>query len=48
VVTDTIALSEAAKACDKIRVLSCAGLLAEIFKRISTGDSVMSMFTEQE
>jgi ribose-phosphate pyrophosphokinase len=48
VVTDTIALSEAAKACNKIRVLSCAGLLAEIFKRISTGDSVMSMFAEQE
>jgi ribose-phosphate pyrophosphokinase len=46
VVTDTIPLSEAAKACPKIRVLSCASLLAETFKRISTGDSVMSMFAD--
>jgi len=46
VVTDTIPLSEAAKACDKIRQLSCAGLLAETFKRITKGDSVMSLFAD--
>ena len=46
VVTDTIPLTEAARACPKIRVLSCAELLAETFKRISTGDSVMSMFAD--
>jgi ribose-phosphate pyrophosphokinase len=46
VVTDTIPLSAAAKACPKIRQLSCAGLLAETFKRISKGDSVMSLFAD--
>src|ERR1700693_4634561 len=46
VVTDTIPLSEAARACSKIRVLSCAELLAETFKRLSKGDSVMSLFVE--
>jgi ribose-phosphate pyrophosphokinase len=46
VVTDTIPLSAEAKACKKIRVLSCAELLAETFKRISKGDSVMSLFAD--
>jgi len=46
VVTDTIPLSDAAKACGKIRQLTCASLLAETFKRISKGDSVMSLFAE--
>ena len=46
VVVDTIPLSAAAKACGKIRQLSCAELLAETFKRISTGDSVMSLFAD--
>jgi ribose-phosphate pyrophosphokinase len=46
VVTDTIPLSAAAKACSKIRQLSCAGLLAETFKRITKGDSVMSLFAD--
>ena len=46
VVTDTIPLSDAARACSKIRVLTCAPLLAETFKRISTGDSVMSLFAD--
>ena len=35
-----------AKACGKIRQLSCAELLAETFKRITKGDSVMSLFAE--
>ena len=46
VVVDTIPLSAAAKACPKIRQLSCAVLLAETFKRITRGESVMSLFTE--
>ncbi len=46
VVTDTIPLSEEARGCSKIRLLSCAGLLAETFSRIRRGDSVMSLFAE--
>ncbi|MEO8839043.1 MAG: ribose-phosphate pyrophosphokinase [Herbaspirillum sp.] len=46
VVTDTIPLTAAAQACSKIRQLSCAKLLAETFKRISKGDSVMMMFAD--
>jgi ribose-phosphate pyrophosphokinase len=46
VVTDTIPLSEAAKACGKIRQLTCAPLLAETFKRIIKGDSVISLFVD--
>jgi ribose-phosphate pyrophosphokinase len=46
VVVDTIPLSEAARGCSKIRQLSCAELLAETFKRISKGDSVMSLFID--
>jgi ribose-phosphate pyrophosphokinase len=46
VVTDTIPLSDAAKACGKIRQLSCAPLLAETFRRITKGDSVISLFME--
>lgn len=48
VVTDTIPLMEAAKQCTKIRQVSCAGLLAETIRRISKGDSVMSLFLETE
>ena len=46
VVVDTIPLSEAARSCSKIRQLTCAELLAETFKRISKGDSVMSLFID--
>lgn len=46
VVTDTIPLSEAALACGKIRQLTCAPLLAETFKRIIKGDSVISLFID--
>ena len=44
VVTDTIPLSEAAKACGKIKVVSIARLLAEAIKRIHSSDSVSSLF----
>ncbi len=46
VVSDTIPLSEEGRACRKIRQLSVAGLLAETILRISTEDSVSSLFTE--
>jgi len=44
VVTDTIPLSSAALACDRILQLSCADLLAETIRRISNEDSVSSLF----
>lgn len=43
-VTDTIPLSEAAKNCGKIEVVSVANLLAEAIKRIHGNDSVSSLF----
>ncbi|MFZ2525721.1 MAG: ribose-phosphate pyrophosphokinase [Candidatus Ferrigenium altingense] len=46
VVTDTIALSEAAGNCKRIRQLSTAELLAETIRRINTEESVSSLFTE--
>ena len=47
VITNTIPLSEAAKACAKIRQLSVAFLFAESIRRISDGESVTSLFSEQ-
>ncbi|HTQ46015.1 MAG TPA: ribose-phosphate pyrophosphokinase [Polyangiaceae bacterium] len=44
VVTDTIPLSEQAKACPKIKQLSIARLLGEAIKRIHSSDSVSSLF----
>jgi ribose-phosphate pyrophosphokinase len=46
VVTDTIPLTENARKCGKIRVLSVAGLVAETMRRISAEDSVSSLFVE--
>ena len=46
VVTNSIPLSEAAKACSKIRQISISGLLAESIRRIATGDSVSSLFVD--
>ena len=47
VITNTIPLSAAAKACPKIRQLSVAFLFAETIRRISDGESVTSLFAEQ-
>lgn len=47
VITNTIPLSDAAKACPKIRQLSVAFLFAETIRRISDGESVTSLFAEQ-
>jgi len=47
VITNTIPLSEAGKACKKIRQLSVAFLFAETIRRITDGESVTSLFSEQ-
>ena len=47
VITNTIPLSEAARANPKIRQLSVAFLFAESIRRISDGESVTSLFAEQ-
>jgi len=46
VVTDTIPLSDAGKACPRIRQLSVAGLLAETIRRISDEESVSSLYVD--
>ena len=46
VVTDTIPLTESAKQCSKIRVVSMADILAEAIHRISEEESLSSMFPE--
>ena len=47
VITNTIPMSEAARGCRKIRQLSVAYLFAETIRRISDGESVASLFAEQ-
>jgi len=44
IVSDTIPLSEAAKACPKIQQVTIARLLGEAIKRIHSSDSVSSLF----
>jgi len=44
IVTDTVPLSDAAKACDRIKVVSIAPLLGEAIRRIHHSDSVSSLF----
>jgi ribose-phosphate pyrophosphokinase len=46
VVTDTIPLTAAGKACKVIRQVSCAELVAETIARISREDSVSTLFTD--
>jgi ribose-phosphate pyrophosphokinase len=47
VVTDTIPLAADGKRCGKVRQLSVAFLFAETIRRISDGESVTSLFAEQ-
>ncbi len=46
VVTDTIPLNDEARACQKIRQLSIAELLAETMRRISDEESVSSLYVD--
>jgi len=46
VVTDTIKLTDAARACSKIRQLGVAELLAETIRRIAFGESVSSLYVD--
>jgi ribose-phosphate pyrophosphokinase len=46
VVTNTIPLSDAAAACDRIRQVSIGELLAETMRRISGEESVSSLFVD--
>ncbi|MFC4160263.1 ribose-phosphate pyrophosphokinase [Chitinimonas lacunae] len=46
VVTDTIPLSEAARRCERIRMVSIAPLLAETLRRINNEESVSSLFVD--
>ncbi|MEQ8938779.1 MAG: ribose-phosphate pyrophosphokinase, partial [Gammaproteobacteria bacterium] len=46
VVTDTIPLRPEAAACERIRQLSVAAMLAESIRRISEGESLSSMFLD--
>jgi ribose-phosphate pyrophosphokinase len=47
VVTDTIPLDDGGRQCKKVRQLSVAFLFAETIRRISDGESVTSLFAEQ-
>ena len=46
VVTDTIPLADAARACSRIRQLSVAEMLAETIRRIAFGESVSSLYLD--
>jgi ribose-phosphate pyrophosphokinase len=48
VVTNTIPLHANAQGCQKIRQLSVAPLIAETIQRIAKGESVISLFSDQE
>lgn len=48
VVTNTIPLSDAAAASDKIRQLSVAHILGESIRRITVSDSVSSLFSDDD
>jgi len=44
VVTNTIPLSKEMKACDRVRVLDIAPMLAEAVRRVSNEESLSAMF----
>jgi len=46
VVTDTIPLNDEARACNKIRQLSVAEMLAETMRRIAEEESVSSLYVD--
>jgi len=46
VVTDSIPLSAEARACDRIRQVSIAEMLAETIRRINNDESVSSLYMD--
>ena len=46
IVTDTVTLSEEAQQCSKIKQVSLSGMIAETISRITTNESVSSMFED--
>ncbi|NVK20944.1 MAG: ribose-phosphate pyrophosphokinase [Kangiellaceae bacterium] len=46
VVTNTIPLSDEAKGCDRVQVLSLAPLLGESIRRVNTEESISTMFLD--
>jgi len=46
VVTDSIPLGKEAAACERIRQLSVAAMLAESIRRVAEGESLSSMFMD--
>jgi len=48
VITNTIPLNAQARACSKIRQLSVVPLSVKKKQRIARGESVMSLFSEQD
>jgi ribose-phosphate pyrophosphokinase len=48
VVTNTIPLSSRAAACPRVRQVSVAPLIAETIHRIAKGESVLSLFSDQD
>jgi len=46
VITNTVPLSEEAKACDRIEVLDLAPLLGESIRRVNTEESISTMFLD--
>jgi ribose-phosphate pyrophosphokinase len=44
VVTDSIEASDVVKACDKVRIVSCAPLIGEAIRRIANEESVSKLF----
>lgn len=48
VITDTIPLSPAGRACNRIRQLSLAPMLAECIRRINNEESLSAMFTPKD
>ena len=44
IVTDSISLSQDAKKCSKIRVISLAGTLAECMRRLNNEESLSALF----
>ncbi len=44
--TDTIPLSDKARACEKIQTVSIASMLAEVIKRVHFEEPLSPMFNE--